>query len=89
MIVDAGTNATATSLVNTIKSMGISKFDVAIGTHPHEDQIGGLDAVINSFSIGTLYMPKVTTTTKTFMDVLTAIKNKSYTITAPVPGWIK
>ena len=42
MLIDAGTNASATSLVNTIKTMGISKFDVAIGTHPHEDHIGGL-----------------------------------------------
>jgi competence protein ComEC len=86
MLIDAGTNANATSLVSTIKSMGISKFDVAVGTHPHEDHIGGLDAVIINFVIGELYMPKVTTTTKTYTDVLTAIKNKGYTITTPVPG---
>ena len=57
-----------------------------VATHPHEDHIGGLDAVINQFNIGQIYMPKVTTTTKTFQDVMTAIQNKKITITAPVPG---
>jgi competence protein ComEC len=86
MIIDAGGNATATSLIATINKMGITKFDVVIGTHPHEDHIGGLDAVINNFNIGAIYMPKVSNNTKTFEDVLLAIKNKGLTITTPIPG---
>jgi competence protein ComEC len=86
MIIDTGTNATASSLVSTIKHMGINKFDVAIGTHPHEDHIGGLDAVINNFGIGKIYMPDVTADTKTYTDVITAIQNHDYSITSPVPG---
>ena len=86
MLIDAGTNASTNTLITDIKSLGITKFDVVVGTHPHEDHIGGMDAVINDFDIGTIYMPKVTTTTKTFTDVMTAIKNKDLTITAPMPG---
>jgi len=86
MLIDAGTNASTSTLLNDIKDLGITQFDFVVATHPHEDHIGGLDAVINNFSIGKLYMPNVTTTTKTYMDVLTAIKNKGYTITTPVPG---
>ena len=86
MIIDAGGNATATSLVATIKKMGIAKFDIVVGTHPHEDHIGGMDAVINNFGIGTIYMPKAAADTKTFQDVLLAIKNKGLTVTTPVPG---
>ncbi len=85
MLIDAGTNASTSTLLNDIKSLGISRFDFVIATHPHEDHIGGLDAVINNFSIGKIYMPKVTTTTKTYIDVLTAIKNKGYSVTTPVP----
>jgi competence protein ComEC len=88
MIIDAGGNSGAASLVTKLKSMGITKFDVVIGTHPHEDHIGGLDAVINNFDIGTIYMPRVSNNTKTFEDVLTAIKNKGLTVTTPVPGAI-
>lgn len=86
MIIDAGSNATAISLVDTLKNMGISKFDVVVGTHPHEDHIGGLDAVINNFNIGTFYMPDVSANTKTFEDVLLAIKNKGLTVTTPLSG---
>ncbi len=42
--------------------------------------------MIQSVGIGHLIMPRVTTTTKTFADVITAIKAKGLTITAPVPA---
>jgi competence protein ComEC len=86
MIIDAGGNSTANSLVSKIKNMGINKFDVVVGTHPHEDHIGGMDAVINNFSIGTIYMPKVSNNTQTFKDVLVAIQNKGLNVTTPIPG---
>jgi competence protein ComEC len=86
MIIDTGGNSTATFLVNKIKSIGIKKFDVVIGTHPHEDHIGGLDAVINNFDIGAIYMPKASNDTIAFEDVLISIKNKGLTVNTPIPG---
>ena len=38
--------------------------------------IGGSDAVIDNFDIDQIFMPKVVNTTKTFKDVITAIKIK-------------
>jgi competence protein ComEC len=81
MLIDAGTNATAGSLVNSLKNLGIKRFDVLIATHPHEDHIGGMDAVVKNFDIGTIYMPAATTTTQTYIDLINAIKNKGLTIT--------
>ena len=86
MIIDAGTNEEGETVVNYLKNLGITKIDYLIGTHPHEDHIGGLDDVINNFDIGQIYMPKIETTTKTFEDVLDAIENKNLTITAPNKG---
>lgn len=86
MLIDAGNNADSITVVNYIKQQGISKLNYVIGTHPHEDHIGGMDVVINTFNIGTVYMPKVTNTTATFKDVITAITNKGLKITTPVPG---
>lgn len=86
MIIDAGTNEAGETVVNYLKNLGITKIDYLIGTHPHEDHIGGLDDVINNFDIGQIYMPKIETTTKTFEDVLDAIENKNLTITAPNKG---
>lgn len=83
MLIDAGTNEMGNIVVEHLKEYGISKIDYLIGTHPHEDHIGGLDDVINNFDIGQVYMPQITTTTKTFEDVLNAIENKNLKITSP------
>ena len=86
MLIDAGTNEAGETVVNYLENLGITKIDYLIGTHPHEDHIGGLDDVINKFDIGQIYMPKIETTTKTFEDVLEAIENKNLTVTAPNKG---
>ena len=86
MLIDAGTNEAGETVVTYLQNLGINKIDYLIGTHPHEDHIGGLDDVINHFNIGQIYMPKIETTTKTFEDVLDAIENKNLTVTSPNKG---
>ena len=86
MLIDAGTNEAGETVVAYLQNLGITKIDYLIGTHPHEDHIGGLDDVINHFNIGQIYMPKIETTTKTFEDVLDAIENKNLTVTSPNKG---
>ncbi len=90
MQIDAGKNSTGQEIVDYIEAQGAQRIDYLIGTHPHEDHIGGLDNVIKAFDIGEIYMPRVseklTPTTKTYEDVLTAIKDKGGSITAPKAG---
>jgi competence protein ComEC len=88
MLIDAGTNESTNTLIQDIKGLGITRFDIVVATHPHEDHIGGMDAVINQFDIGTVYMPDVTANTVTFSDVLKAIKNKNLIPVHPTPGMV-
>lgn len=83
MLIDAGNNEDGPKLVNYFKKQNISNFDYVIGTHPHEDHIGGLDDVIENFNIETFYMPDVITTTKTFEDVLDALGEKNMSLSIP------
>ena len=86
MLIDAGNNADGDLLVQNLKKLKIHKIDYLIGTHPHEDHIGGLDDIIQNFEIGTIYMPKVQTNTKTFEDVLDAVSDKNLKIRTPKVG---
>lgn len=86
MLIDAGTNAKGKTVVKYLQDLDIKKIDYLVGTHPHEDHIGGLDDVINNFEIETIYMPKIQTNTKTFEDVLDAISNKNLKVTSPNVG---
>ena len=86
MLIDAGNNEDGEMLVKNIEQLGIKKIDYLIGTHPHEDHIGGLDDIILNFEIGTIYMPKIQTNTKTFEDVLDAIASKNLSISSPKVG---
>lgn len=88
MLVDAGNNADGPPVVSYLKQQGIKKIDYLVATHPHEDHIGGMDNVIRSFEIGQVYMPRATTTTKTFEDVLLATKEKGLKITSAKAGAI-
>lgn len=86
VLIDAGNNADGKWLVQKLENLGIKKIDYLIGTHPHEDHIGGMDDVIKNFDIGTIYMPKVQTNTKTFEEVLDAVAQKNLKITSPQIG---
>ena len=86
MLIDAGNNNDSDQVVNYLKSNEVKKIDHVLGTHPHEDHIGGLDVAIESFDVGKVYLPKASHTTKTYEDLLAAIKNKGLKITEAKGG---
>ena len=86
MLIDASTNQMGSRVTQYIQNLGIKKIDYLVGTHPHEDHIGGLDNVIKSFDIGKFFMPKKSANTKTYEDVLDAAISKNLKITSPKIG---
>lgn len=76
MLIDAGKEITGERLVSYLKSLGIEKFSYIVGTHPHEDHIGGLSKIIDAFEIEKIFMPNVVTTTTTFENVLDAVAKR-------------
>ncbi|MCX7715240.1 MAG: MBL fold metallo-hydrolase [Clostridia bacterium] len=88
MLIDAGNNEDEKTIKDFLNSLKIAKLDYVIATHPHEDHIGSLDKIIDSYEIGAIYMPNVQTNTKTFEDVMTSIKNKGLQINTAEAGKI-
>ncbi len=83
MLIDAGNNEDGDKLVNYFKDLNIESFDYIIGTHPHEDHIGGMDNIIKNFDVKNYYMPDVITTTKTFEEVLDSLDEKNIKFNVP------
>ena len=83
MLIDAGNNSDGEGLVEYLKEQDISSFKYVVGTHAHEDHVGGMDDIINNFNIEHFYMPDVISTTKTYEDILDALENKKVRYETP------
>jgi len=86
VLIDGGDNHMGDRVVTYLRNAGISELTYVIATHPHADHIGGLIAVLNEFPVGTLIMPPVTHTTRTFERFLDAIENNDVPLKEPVAG---
>ncbi|MCB2361971.1 ComEC/Rec2 family competence protein [Clostridium estertheticum] len=86
MLIDAGNNGDAQTIKTYLNSQGVKSLDVVVGTHVHEDHIGSMDYIINSFQVGKVFFPKQASTTNTFKSFVNAVKNKGLKLTAPSVG---
>lgn len=83
LLIDCGTRSTGSDVVEYLKNQGITKIDYVLGTHPHEDHMGGMYDVITNFEIGKIILPKVEAgevTTNWYMKLMNEIATGNYTL---------
>ena len=66
LLIDSGNSGDGDNVVNALKTLGIEKIDVIVGTHVHEDHIGSMSDIIDNFEVGRFYLPYNATTTTSF-----------------------
>ena len=86
MLIDAGSPENGSQIISYIKGLNHKKIDYLVATHPHADHIGGMATVVNGLDIGKIYMPKVSTNTQTFEDLLTTIQKKGLKVNTAKAG---
>lgn len=77
MLIDGG--RTSNVLIKKLKnamSAGDTNIDVIIATHPDADHIGGLQAVIENYTVGEFIEPGIISETKTYESLLESIVEK-------------
>lgn len=90
ILIDAGTRSTKQELSDFLHDLGVEDLDIVIGTHPHEDHIGGMAQILQDFPVETLYLPEIcdsmTPTTRTYENMLDAIDEKQVTVRTAAAG---
>lgn len=86
MLIDAGGGNKGKYIEDYITNTGYDKIDYLIATHPHADHIGSMNYIVSNMDIGKIYMPNVSTTTKTYERLLEAVQEKGLKIKSAKAG---
>ncbi len=86
VLFDAGTNESEEKLIAYLERYGVKTLDCLVLSHPHEDHIGGADAVIERFDVKNIIMPSVESSDRSYLDLLYAIDRAGLTVTEAHAG---
>lgn len=80
VLIDAGPKSEINHLLQQLAELNVKDLDIVIATHPHEDHIGGMVGIFDTYKVKKFYMPKVTNTTMVFENMINSIKNEELKI---------
>lgn len=76
ILIDAGNDSDGEKIVEFLKAKEINKIDYLIGTHIHEDHIGGIIDIVNNIQVEKIFMPNNKSKTAEFYEnILKSIEN--------------
>jgi len=78
LLIDSGDRFDGKLLVEYMRALEITKIDYLIGTHAHEDHIGGMNDIIDAFDIGVIYTPYVSEEkmTEEYKQIVSSVEAK-------------
>lgn len=86
MLIDGGNAADSNLMYTYLKKNGVTHLDYVIGTHAHEDHIGGLSGALHYATVGTVYCPVTSFDSKAFNNFVKAVEAHGATIRVPSAG---
>lgn len=92
MLIDAGEDTSAGSkgtgvyVQNALNKQGISSLKYIVATHPDSDHIGNLDVIVTKFPVETFLMTQRDGETKTYDELLGALKSARTNVEYPNIG---
>ena len=83
ILIDAGNYLDKDNLCEYFHNLGITNFTYVIGTHPHEDHIGGIAQILRKFSVEHLLMPDIKVEYNSYQSIITEAQKKNLAIETP------
>jgi len=76
MLIDAGPVDAGPTVVNYLKTHGVTNIDVVVATNPEEDHVGGMVDVLNAFPVGLYVDNGESTASQTYVDLMSLLQKK-------------
>lgn len=86
MLIDSGESDAEDAVKQALAENHVQKIDVLVGTHPHSDHIGSMSYIVDDYDVGKVYLPKASSTTKTYERLLSSIKKKGMKVSVAKAG---
>ena len=86
ILVDCGTYESGGKLCEYLQNLGIKSIDYLIGTHPHEDHLGGSSAVLRMFDVKNVFLNGEMSSSYFFERMVDVLEAKNITPYIPDIG---
>ena len=77
ILVDAGETEMGNRVVSDLTTLGVTRIDLLVATHPHSDHIGGMQKVLAAFPVGQVLDAGLPHTSSTYEHFLATIEQKN------------
>ncbi|MBQ7336756.1 MAG: MBL fold metallo-hydrolase [Clostridia bacterium] len=86
MLIDGGNAEDSNLIYSYLEKHQITHLDYVVCTHAHEDHVGGLSGALTFATVGTVFAPVTTFSTKAFQNFVKKVADRGASITVPTAG---